>query len=126
MNKAVILVFCGVVLGSIGQICIKTAMLRVGPLAFGAPSEILNSSLQVIQQPLIWVSIPLYGTGFLIWAIALSHLRLSFAYPLLAIGYVINPLSGMIFFSESIPLARWIGILIIVAGLVLVGRSYSF
>jgi len=123
VNKAIILIIFSVVIGTIGQICIKGAMLKIGPVTFGTPSEIFNGGWKIIQQPLIGVAIPLYATGFLIWAAALSHLQLSFAYPLLAIGYLINPLAAMLVYNEQIPPLRWVGIAIIMVGIILVGRS---
>lgn len=123
MNKILVLVFLSVIVGTIGQLCIKAAMLRVGPLAFGTLAEMINSGRQIVRQPLIWVALPLYGIGFIIWAVALSHLQLSLAYPLLATGYLINPLAAMLAFNEQIPPIRLAGILVIMVGIVLVGRS---
>jgi len=123
MNKPVILVFVSVVIGTIGQLCIKTAMLRIGPIPFSIPMEIINSGGQIMRQPLIWLALSFYGAGFIVWASALSHLQLSFAYPLLATGYLINPLAAMVLFNEQIPLIRWVGIAVIMVGIVLVGRS---
>ena len=123
MNKVLILVLFSVIVGTIGQLCIKAAMLKIGPLAFGSLPEMIHSGWQVIRQPLIWVALPLYGIGFIIWAVALSHLQLSLAYPLLATGYLINPLAAMLAFNEQIPPIRLVGILVIMVGIVLVGRS---
>ena len=102
MNKALILVLLSVIISTIGQLCTKAAMLRVGPVAFGSLIEIISSAWQIMQQPLVWVALPLYGFSLIIWAAALSHLQLSFAYPLLAVGYLVVPLAAAIFFDESI------------------------
>ena len=123
MNKEMLLVVLSVLIGTVGQLCIKAAMLRLGPVALGTPDEVLTSGWRILQQPLIWVALPLYGVGFLAWAAALSRLQLSFAHPLLAIGYLLTPFAAMILFNEQIPPVRWVGILVIIAGIVLVGRS---
>ena len=123
MNKALILVLLSVIISTIGQLCTKAAMLRVGPVAFGSLIEIISSAWQIMQQPLVWVALPLYGFSLIIWAAALSHLQLSFAYPLLAVGYLVVPLAAAIFFDESISPMRWAGIFVIIVGIVLVGRS---
>lgn len=96
MNKALILIIPSLVIGTIGQIFMKGAMLRSMPVTFGTATEIIKGSGQIMQQPLNGVAIPLYATGFFIWAAALSHLQLSFAYPLVAIGYLITPRAAMI------------------------------
>lgn len=123
MNKALILVFLSVVIGIVGQLCIKATMLKLGPVAFDTPIDIVNSSWQIMKQPLIWIALPLYGAGFIIWAVALSRLQLSFAYPLLAIGYLLNPLAALIVFGEQISPMRWAGIIVVMVGIILVGRS---
>ncbi len=123
MNRAIFLVIFSIVIGLVGQSAIKAAMLRLGPLAFGSLSDIINSSWQVITQPLIWVALPLYGMGFIIWAVALSRLPLSFAYPLLSTSYIFIAIVALVFFDEAIPPSRWAGIGLIVLGIVLVGRS---
>lgn len=123
MSKTLLLVFLSVLIGTIGQLCIKAAMVRLGPVAFSSPTEITNSGWQILRQPLIWVALPFYGAGFIIWAAALSRLPLSFAYPLLAVGYLINPVAAMILFNESISPLRWMGIGVIILGIILVGRS---
>jgi drug/metabolite transporter (DMT)-like permease len=98
-------------------------MLKLGPVAFDTPIDIVNSSWQIMKQPLIWIALPLYGAGFIIWAVALSRLQLSFAYPLLAIGYLLNPLAALIVFGEQISPMRWAGIIVVMVGIILVGRS---
>jgi multidrug transporter EmrE-like cation transporter len=123
VTKAIILILLSVAIGSFGQLCIKGAMLRFGPVTFGSVAEIISGGWQIIQQPLIRVAIPLYAAGFIIWAAALSHLPLSFAYPLLAMGYLINPRAAMLVYHEQIPPIRWVGIGIIMLGIFLVGRN---
>lgn len=123
MNKAIILVFLSVTIGIIGQYCIKAAMLKLGPLAFSTPNDIIIGGWQIMKQPLIWIALPLYGAGFVIWALALSQLELSYAYPLLSISYVLVAFIALIFFNEPISLTRWAGIITIIIGIVLIGHS---
>lgn len=123
INKAIGLIVVSVIIGTVGQLCIKAAMLRLGPMAFNTPAAILHSIFQILQQPLIIVALPLYGMGFILWAVALSYLPLGYAYPLLASGYLINPLAAMFLFHEPMPPLRAIGIAIIAVGIILVGRS---
>ena len=50
----------------------------------------------------------------------LKNFPLSMAYPLLSLSYVIAMFSAVLFFHESIPLHRWVGCLLIMAGCVLI------
>ena len=46
----------------------------------------------------------------------------SMVYPMLSLAYVMGMLAAMLFFHEQIPLTRWIGIALIMAGCVLIAR----
>ena len=125
MHRSIVLVLLSVVVGIVGQICLKAAVTRIGPLAFDGPSKFISSGLNVFQQPLVWFALPLYGCGFIFWSIALSHLPLSYAYPFMSLAYVLAPLAGFLLFHEQIPMMRWVGGLVLLVGIVFVGLSYK-
>ena len=64
----------------------------------------------------------LYVSGLLalstvvLWAYLLKHNDLSFVYPLLSISYIISLFVGSFIFGETIPLTRWIGVVIVMIG----------
>ena len=79
------------------------------------------SFLRAIFSP--WVSL---GICLLIaWMISrmllLSWADLSYVLPVTAFGYVLNALLGRLFLGENVTPERWTGILLIVAGIILVG-----
>jgi uncharacterized membrane protein len=55
----------------------------------------------------------------------LSWADLSYVMPVTAIGYVVTAFAARIFLGENVSLARWIGIVLITAGVTLVGRTDS-
>jgi uncharacterized membrane protein len=70
------------------------------------------------------------GVALLIlWTLArmtlMSWADLSYILPITAIGYVLSAIAGRVFLSEQISLMRWSGTLLIVAGIVLVGRTQA-
>ena len=70
----------------------------------------------------------LLGTTLLIlWLLTrmtlLSWADLSYVLPVTSIGYVITTVLGKYFFSEQITPYRWMGTLLIVGGMVLVGQT---
>jgi drug/metabolite transporter (DMT)-like permease len=72
-----------------------------------------------------WVAV---GVALLIvWTFAhmalLSWADLSYVMPVTAIGYVVTAFAGKIFLGEFVSSTRWAGILLITAGVVLVGRT---
>jgi uncharacterized membrane protein len=92
-------------------------------MKLGMPAE-LASPLQyitVLFRP--WVTL---GVALLIlWMFSrmafLGWADLSFVLPVTSIGYVLVALTGRIFLHEQITARRWAGILLIMAGVALVG-----
>jgi len=65
----------------------------------------------------------LYGVSSLLWLMVLSKRDLSYAYPMIAAGYVLVVFLSWVFFKEEIPLLRIAGLVLICAGVVIVGIS---
>jgi uncharacterized membrane protein len=55
--------------------------------------------------------------------LVLSWADYSFVMPFSGLGYVLVPVVGVLWFGEVVHTARWIGIGLIVFGVVLVGRT---
>ena len=70
------------------------------------------------------------GVGLLIlWTLSrmtlMSWADLSYILPITAIGYVLSAVAGKLFLAEQISMLRWSGTLLIVAGIILVGRTQA-
>ncbi len=57
-----------------------------------------------------------------IWFYILKHYELSLAYPLISISYIFGTLAAIFFFHETVPFTRWMGVLLIMGGVVLLTR----
>ena len=53
----------------------------------------------------------------LIWFYILKHHEFSLAYPLISISYIFMMLASIFIFHETIPLTRWVGVVLILVGL---------
>jgi uncharacterized membrane protein len=53
----------------------------------------------------------------------LSWADLSYVMPVTAMGYVVTAFAARVFLGESVSIARWIGIVLVTAGVTLVGRT---
>ncbi len=78
--------------------------------------------------PILTLFNPWVAAGILLltlWTLSrmalLSWADLSYVLPVTSIGYVLSALLAMAFLGEQIPLTRWAGILLIVAGTAIVG-----
>jgi len=72
-----------------------------------------------------WVAL---GVALLIvWTLAhmalLSWADLSYVMPVTAIGYVVTAFAARLLLGETVSVARWTGILLITAGVTMVGRT---
>lgn len=56
------------------------------------------------------------------WLYMLKRYPFSMVYPMLSLAYVMGMLAAVVFFHEQIPLTRWIGIALIMAGCVLIAK----
>ena len=77
-----------------------------------------------------WSPLVFAGVALLIlWTLSrmtlMSWADLSYILPVTAIGYVLSAMAGKVFLSEQISLLRWCGTLLIVTGIVLVGRTQA-
>ena len=61
-----------------------------------------------------------FGAGSLLWMYILKHFPLSMAYPMVSLSYVMGMISAIIFFHEEVSIAKWIGVLFIMLGCVLI------
>ena len=105
-------------LGAAGQIFFK---LAAESMRSDAP--VSNYYLALVMNYHLWVGMVCYGLSLLIWLRVLLKFDLSFAYPMVGLGYVITALLAMYFLDEKITLLRWAGILVTVAGIILLNFS---
>ena len=78
---------------------------------------------KIIFTPYVFLGMLLYFVSSLIWLVVLSRIPLSFAYPMLSLGYVFILFASALFFKEHISLVRWAGVFVICLGVFLISRS---
>jgi drug/metabolite transporter (DMT)-like permease len=120
--KGIFFVMTSIGLNVLGQLAFKAEMIRFGEIVF-RPSRVLQIGVQVFTRPLILLGVFLYAVSAFFWIIALSKSQLSFAYPMLSIGYVLIFFLSVWLFKEPFSILRLIGTAIVCAGVVLVART---
>jgi len=58
-----------------------------------------------------------------LWFYILKNNDLSLAYPLISISYIFGTLAAVFIFHEAVPFTRWIGVLIIMIGVLFLTRA---
>lgn len=123
MSGALPLILFSVVCGIGGQLTLKMGMNHVGQINADALAQPLAMVLRVLTNPLVAFGLGLYVLGAVAWLTVLSKVPLSFAYPILALGYAITPMLAWFLLGESVPSTRWVGVLVICVGVFFVSRS---
>lgn len=118
MVHPLVLLLFAVCLGVTGQFLMKHGMNQVGSIdRFGVASLI-----RMFSNVFVLLGFASYGVSSVAYLIALSKLDLSVAYPMVGIGYVLVMFISGLFLKETVGPLRWLGALLIFAGVWLVGR----
>lgn len=116
------LILLGVLLNAGAQLFLKEGMRRIGHFEF-VWANILPVGAQVAGNLFILAGLACYVISVVIWLLVLSRVEVSYAYPLLSVGYIVNAAAGYYLFQENLSFMRVTGILIIVAGVYFVTKS---
>ena len=117
------LILLSTISGVAGQTALKLGVSKPG-VAETATGLFAIVAL-IFKSPLVLLGLGFYGLGALAWIAVLSRLDLSGAYPVLALNFVFVTLASRFILGETVPPLRWLGILVIIAGILLVARSTS-
>jgi len=122
MNRCLGLILAGVLLNAMAQLCIKYGMQAVGPFAFSL-KNIVPIGLKVAVNPYVLSGMACYAVSIIVWLMVLSRVDVSYAYPLLSVGYIVTAIAGKALFGEVVGFERSAGILVICLGVYLITRS---
>ena len=115
------LCFCLIIVaGTSGELCMSRASKEAGEVHDFRPVAILRFLGRVLRNKWIWLGVSLMALGFFSLLTVLSFENVSFVVPVTALGYVVGALGGKFFLREDVNLRRWIGILLVCAGVTLV------
>lgn len=103
----------------VNQILFKLWIHRYNVVVFPINLRLIRS---IISFEILGASISLLVSG-LLWISLLKKLPFSILYPMVSVSYVLGLLSAKYIFNEQIPLLRWIGVIIIIAGIIIVAKS---
>lgn len=122
MTRYLPLILSGVLLNAGAQLALKQGMRQVGEFAFRL-ENLLGVAWSVALNPFVLIGLGCYVFSVVIWLLVLSRVEVSFAYPLLSVGYIVTALAGRFLFAEALTPTRWAGILVICAGVWLITRT---
>jgi multidrug transporter EmrE-like cation transporter len=113
----------GVLLNAAAQLLLKAATRISGVLLTDAGNLSWGAAGDLVRTVPLWAGLTCYGISVLLWLGALSRVPVSVAYPMLSIGYIINAFAAWILFGEALTVAKMSGIVLIVAGVLVLART---
>jgi multidrug transporter EmrE-like cation transporter len=112
LQREKIIIYICVLIMVLGQVIFKQVALN-----YNRAGSLLSWSVLGLGS----VGIVLYGLSTLLWIVVLQTVPISKAYPFFALGFVLIPLAGVLFFGESIFISQYVGITLIIAGIACIG-----
>jgi drug/metabolite transporter (DMT)-like permease len=122
IRRAFLLVLTAIVLGLAGLYLVRAALVDVGGFTLGSASAVPHLAELAVDWR-FWAGGALIFTIMLISLELYGSEELSKVVPLYSLSYVLIALIGQLFLDERVTLQRWIGIVTIVTGVVVLLRS---
>jgi undecaprenyl phosphate-alpha-L-ara4N flippase subunit ArnE len=110
-----VLLLCACLLTCMGQIAQK---FTVEGWRDGFPGTVA-----ALGSGWLWLALGCLGAGLLLWLLVLQRLDVGIAYPMLGLNFVLITLTSRYLFKETVDRRHWLGIAMILLGVVLLGQQ---
>lgn len=97
--------------------------LKLGALQIDYIENVGSIFRQVAFNWAIIIGVMMYFVPVMIWIYLLKKVELSFLQPLFSLTYVITPILATLFLNEHVTFSRWLGIIVIILGVIVVAKS---
>jgi uncharacterized membrane protein len=122
MAKWVIQIIIALVLGIVGQFLLKDGTTNLNVSVSGTAGPLMLIWRMITNLP-IFIGLLCYGLSSIFYILVLKEKELSLVYPMIASSYVLVLLFAWLVRHEAISPIRWVGVLVITLGVVLISRS---
>jgi drug/metabolite transporter (DMT)-like permease len=123
MTKTLVLVLIAAALGGTGHVLLSKGMKTVGDMTEAPASHLGGMVASVVGNPWVLLGVVLQASFFFMYLTLLSRADVSQVLPMTAIDYIVVALLAQTLLAEVVTPARWAGIGLIVAGVLLVSRT---
>lgn len=121
--KTLSVVLLMVLCANLGDLMLKRGMLQIGAVQMSAPG-IWHALWATARNGTIWLGI-LFLIGFTVcYMTAVSWADYSYVMPAGAFGYALQTMLAVVILREAVNAQRWIGVVLIVTGVLLVGQTH--
>ncbi len=121
--KTYLLILLMVIFGPLGNVLLGKGMKRIGAVSIGTPREALEVLSRVLTSGTIWLGIGSLITFFVAYMLVLSWADYSYVQPASSVAYGMVALLAHFMLREAVTPMRWMGVLIICLGVLVVGHT---
>ncbi|HXB56070.1 MAG TPA: DMT family transporter [Vicinamibacteria bacterium] len=110
---------------AVGQILVRYGMQQVGSLERWAPLDLVAYFVRAAANPYVIGGTLMNAIFYLLFLAVLSWSEVTVALPLTALEYAFAAVLGVVILKEAVPALRWLGIALVIGGVVLIGLAES-
>jgi multidrug transporter EmrE-like cation transporter len=119
----VIIIFSIAILTTVtSQLLFKKGMFDLAGMDFSL-NNVYILIKHVLSNPFLLGGLFSYAISFLLWLFVISKIKLSLAYPITSINFVLILLASYYFFGEKLSSFQYFGIALIVIGVIALSRG---
>ncbi len=123
MTKLLLILITALVLEAVGVVYLSKGVKQIGELHQYNAGEIVRVVRAGFTNPYIWIGLGLETVFFILLLVLLHGWDVSLIWPLTSLGFVLTTISAKYIRHEEVSTMRWSGVILIVAGAILVGYS---
>lgn len=123
MVKTMVIVLIAAALGGTGHVFLAKGMRPVGDLTEAPSGRVGGMVVRAVSNPWLILGVVLQASFFFIYLVLLSRADVSLVLPLTAIDYLVVAILAQYMLGETVTIARWAGMGLIVAGVGLLSKT---
>ena len=104
---------------SLGQLLFKKTALSISS---EGGLNLYEGIMKAMLVPWLYMALFVYALATVCWLYILQRIPLSIAYPFSALAMIIVPVLAMIVFGERLNYSYWIGLVLILLGISIIGQ----
>lgn len=116
------LVLFSVGLTVLAQLCLKRGAMALSAIT-ASSDGLFALIINLAKNHFLIGGLGIYAISAVTWIMALSKVNVSLAYPFVGLGIVGTSLAGYYWFNEPLSANGWIGIALVVIGLIVIARG---
>jgi uncharacterized membrane protein len=121
--KTYLLILLMVIFGPLGNVLLGKGMKQIGTASMGTLAQTMDLLSRVLSSGTIWLGIGSLITFFVAYMLVLSWADYSYVQPASSVAYAMVALLAHFMLREVVTPLRWLGVLVICLGVLVVGHT---